>query len=378
MEKNNQPLILGIVVIGAVLIIALALIFTRGSDETTTETAGESNTAENREDTDAEENGEAGQEETDGEGAEFEVVAANFVPGDGQIIASLDILNRNEESLSIRCSYTVGYKESTAGAWAGDNETYTLQPGQNEFSDSILSQPTGGPSGLTGADLVDEFENLNISVDCERSDDWQPAPTPGPDVLPSNWNSLTPQQKTDLNPFGCDHDTQWVSSENGTCIDKPARSPLRYVGYLFGDSPIYSQGNRLDGICRGSDDPDSNDCSVVLLFEVIAEYDDWPNNPPPLISLRGIIEPESCWILDSTFATLILNSEPTLEIVPEFSDCLDPADFTLGNEIVAKMTFEVAVGEDALFYPNTTWLHIESTPIVELIVEFGTQRPVAP
>ena len=35
MEKNNQPLILGIVVIGAVLIIALAFIFTRNSDETT-------------------------------------------------------------------------------------------------------------------------------------------------------------------------------------------------------------------------------------------------------------------------------------------------------------------------------------------------------
>ena len=51
MEKNNQPLILGIVVIGAVLIIALVLIFTRNSDETATETTGATNAAANQEDT---------------------------------------------------------------------------------------------------------------------------------------------------------------------------------------------------------------------------------------------------------------------------------------------------------------------------------------
>ena len=53
MEKNNQPLILGIVFIGAVLIIALALIFTRSD-------CGTEAPAENT----AFENGESGDEQT--------------------------------------------------------------------------------------------------------------------------------------------------------------------------------------------------------------------------------------------------------------------------------------------------------------------------
>ena len=60
MKKNNQPLILGIVVIGTVLIIALALalIFTRGSDDITTETANENNASENQESENTEEKNE--------------------------------------------------------------------------------------------------------------------------------------------------------------------------------------------------------------------------------------------------------------------------------------------------------------------------------
>ena len=51
----------------------------------------------------------------------------------------------------------------------------------------------------------------------------QPEPTLEPsDGLPSNWQSLTSQQKKELNPFDCDHDTQWVSAEDGSCIDRPA------------------------------------------------------------------------------------------------------------------------------------------------------------
>ena len=49
MAKNNQTIIITSIIVGVVLIIALALIFTRNSDETTTETAHENNTAENAE-----------------------------------------------------------------------------------------------------------------------------------------------------------------------------------------------------------------------------------------------------------------------------------------------------------------------------------------
>ena len=45
-----------------------------------------------------------------------------------------------------------------------------------------------------------------------------PDPEPQPGGLPDNWNSLTDRQKADLNPFNCDHETQWVSAEDGSCI----------------------------------------------------------------------------------------------------------------------------------------------------------------
>ncbi len=159
MEKNNQSLILGIVVIGAVLIIALALIFTR-SDETATETAGTNDTSENQENASTEENGEDGQQP---------------------------------------------------------------QPAPDP-------QPTPQP-------------------------DPDPQPTPDPDpqtgILPSNWNQLTSREKTDLNPFDCDHETQWVSSEDGSCIEKvdkgeeedPRLEPLPRLDSFFqfaGEDQIYT------------------------------------------------------------------------------------------------------------------------------------------
>ena len=60
-----------------------------------------------------------------------------------------------------------------------------------------------------------------------------PTTTTPTGTLPANWNSLTTQEKTDLNPFNCDHETQWVSAEDGTCIARPAlvaaTAPLQYV-----------------------------------------------------------------------------------------------------------------------------------------------------
>ena len=49
-------------------------------------------------------------------------------------------------------------------------------------------------------------------------------------ILPADWNSLTPQEKNQLNPYGCDHETQWVSAEDGTCIDKPAPTITSITG----------------------------------------------------------------------------------------------------------------------------------------------------
>ena len=65
-----------------------------------------------------------------------------------------------------------------------------------------------------------------------------PTPAPQPSILPASWDELSNTEKTNLNPFGCDHDTQWVSAEDGSCIDKaptlqpypePVRQPARTV-----------------------------------------------------------------------------------------------------------------------------------------------------
>ena len=126
MKKNNQPLILGIVVIGAVLIIVLALIFTRGDSDT--EAPAENTTSENGE-------------------------------------------NATNEN--------------------GGEQT-TPQPDPQP-----TPQPAPDPDPLPG-----------------------PQPDPQPGVLPPNWNSLTDREKTNLNPFDCDHATQWVSAEDGSCISR--------------------------------------------------------------------------------------------------------------------------------------------------------------
>ena len=133
MEKNNQPLIISAMVIGAALIIALAFIFTRNSDDdTATETANGNNTAEN------EENGKDGQQPA---------------------------------------------------------PTPTPQP-----TPQPAPTPTPTPTPT-------------------------PIPNPEPGVLPSNWDSLTAREKTDLNPFDCDIETQWVSADDGTCINKTTEPP---------------------------------------------------------------------------------------------------------------------------------------------------------
>ena len=137
MEKNNQPLILGTIAVGAVLIIALALIFTRSGDDAVLEITNENNTAENEE-------------------------------------------NNNE----------------------GDNGEDSQQPAPNP-----TPQPSPQPAPIPAPNPT-------------------PAPNPQPGVLPSNWDGLTAPEKTNLNPFDCDHETQWVSAEDGSCIDKPAETSV--------------------------------------------------------------------------------------------------------------------------------------------------------
>ena len=143
MEKNNQPLIIAAMVIGAALIISLAFIFTRGDSET--ELLAENTVSENEENETEEENG-------------------------------------ND----------------------GDQQAMPQPQPQPDPDPDPAPQPVPEPS---------------------------PGPDPQPGVLPSNWDSLSVQEKTDLNPLDCDHETQYVRDDNGQCINKLpaqrfARSPF--------------------------------------------------------------------------------------------------------------------------------------------------------
>ena len=64
MEKNNQPLIITAMIVGATLIIALAFIFTRNSDETTPATTAENGASEDGENGNNGNNGNNGQQPT--------------------------------------------------------------------------------------------------------------------------------------------------------------------------------------------------------------------------------------------------------------------------------------------------------------------------
>ena len=175
MEKNNQPLIITAIIGGIVLIIALALIFTRNSDETTTEAILTDDTSENQENKNGEENGE------------------------------------------------------------DDQQSETPDPTPDP-------QPTPDPEP-------------------------QPEPIPEPSGgLPSNWQSLTSQEKTDLNLFDCNLETQWISAEDGTCREKvepPADTqPIVCPDGEIGGHPHGSYF--VNGECHSHPSEDEKECGETV------------------------------------------------------------------------------------------------------------------
>ncbi len=151
MLLKNKPLMIGVMAVIALLITGAVYFFVIRDNDSAT-------------DTDANNQEETNPNETTGDpDSKFEVIEIEFTPGNNHIIAVLDIINYEPDPVMIQCQYVVSAK-SGGGGFAGDLRSYTLQPGQNDFSDEIFSQPQGGPPGLTGADLVDDFNNLHFGI----------------------------------------------------------------------------------------------------------------------------------------------------------------------------------------------------------------------
>ena len=60
---------------------------------------------------------------------------------------------------------------------------------------------------------------------------------------------MTGREKTSLNPFGCDHETQWVSAEDGSCIDQPKDTDTTNHEYVV----------LLSSSVNGAEDPETAD-----------------------------------------------------------------------------------------------------------------------
>ena len=91
-----------------------------------------------------------------------------------------------------------------------------------------------------------------------------PAPSPEPGVLPADWDNLTSREKADLNPFDCDIETQWVSADDGTCINKATEPPP-----ISTDSFPFILGEHASDINCGYDTPRLNEGGRIetqLLF----------------------------------------------------------------------------------------------------------------
>lgn len=152
--QSGSAVIIAIVIAALIAIVAIVLVVTGGDDDTRPTTPADSAPAPVATAAIITE-------------PEFEVTKVEFSLADDHIVADISIINHEAVPVTIQCPYAAGDK-SGGGAFAGDWGSYVLQPGQNSFSDEIFSNPTGG-SGITGTDLVADFDELNFSIagDCQ-------------------------------------------------------------------------------------------------------------------------------------------------------------------------------------------------------------------
>lgn len=94
--------------------------------------------------------------------------------------------------------------------------------------------------------------------------------------LPANWGQLTQDQKTDLNPFDCDLQTQRVRADDGRCADKQIGlgAPLSLVDSEDGYEVSCGTYSPLEDPADSEEDDFTWDvCSLSLSFEVTADVD---------------------------------------------------------------------------------------------------------
>ena len=128
---------------------------------------------------------------------------------------------------------------------------------------SPASSGTPNPSGTPGPSITLDPDNpldsgpVVVNPVPDDDSDNRGTETTGNEGLPIDWDQLSNEEKTKLNPFNCDLDTQWISAENGQCIDIP-KDQNTDNGTTIDDGPD-SGTTTDDGSDNGTSTDDGSD-----------------------------------------------------------------------------------------------------------------------
>ncbi len=227
------------------------------------------------------------------------------------VVLSLIFVGRGDDATETPAE-TSATQQDADQADAEDSENGAVEDTDNQDAGTNLdSDAQAGDDSETQTQSPDEAGDTDASI--EPSDSLTEE-TP----LPVNWDELSDKEKIALNPFDCDLETQTIYADDGSCHSKnpnplpetDSQAPLRLVSGLsrgLGLNYVWSPPE-LD--CNNTVEVDVEYlCSVTLLFEGIANSDEFQNSPSDY--LRGIEYDDglACLKLNYGFLTLHVESE---------------------------------------------------------------------
>lgn len=214
-------------------------------------------------------------------------------------------------------------------------------------------QPTEQPAAPETPEQPEQPEQPQPPEEPEQPVEPQPSEEPETPAgrLPDDWDQLTPQQKTDRNPFGCDVETQWISAEDGSCLDKSPQPPARIdsfpfrlgdVSYISCDYDIgYFVPHEGDWTRRESNDQDLR-CVMPVHWEPTVDLD--PDDTGSLWS--HVIRDENKYVRDDRPSSHCLSIDPDIFRVRITDDVAEEAATPISAEQAGTLCRPLAAGDD--------------------------------
>ena len=220
------------------------------------------------------------------------------------VVLSLIFVGRGDDATE-----TPATQQETDQADPEDSETGVTE---NQDAEANLdSDAQASDDSATQTQSPDEAGDTDASI--EPSDSLTEGTS-----LPINWDELSDKEKIALNPFDCDLETQTIYADDGSCHSKnpdplpetDSQAPLRLVSGLSRGLGLNYAWSPPELDCNNTVEVDVEHlCSVTLLFEGIANSDEFQNSPSDY--LRGIEYDNglACLRLNYGFLTLHVESE---------------------------------------------------------------------